>query len=195
MRLTKEQTAKNRKKIVETAARVFRERGIEGVSVIDLMKEAGFTHGGFYNHFASKDELLAEAGRAAFRDTIGGLTKLASSGTNGRQFVESLYRYLSPSHRANFAGGCPAAGFAGEVSRQGREMQHAYAEGIRAVLKSYESLVSRKANAGKKASNHEQAIELLANLVGSLMLARAVAKADPELSDEFLAAGRRRLPK
>src|SRR5689334_16944846 len=66
MRLTKEQAAKNRREILETAERLFRERGFDGVGVADLMKEAGFTHGGFYNHFGSKEELAAETCAASF---------------------------------------------------------------------------------------------------------------------------------
>ena len=62
MRLTKEQAEQNRHLIVETPSRMFRLHGVENVAVADIMKEAGFTHGGFYNHFESKDELAAEAG-------------------------------------------------------------------------------------------------------------------------------------
>jgi len=195
MRLTKEQTAKNRRKIIETAARMFRERGIEGASVIEVMKAAGFTHGGFYNHFTSKEELVAEASRAAFSDTVLGLTSLASTDTNGRQFAQSLRRYLSAGHRDNFAWGCPVAAFAGEMSRQGGELQAAYAEGIEEFLKVCESQASGKRGAGRKGTGRRKAMQLLANLVGSLTLARAVAAADPKLSDEFLAAGRRGLRK
>ena len=190
MRLTKEQAVRNRQKIIQTAARVFRERGIDGVSVADLMKEAGFTHGGFYNHFASKEELVAEAGRAAFAQMVGSLIEIASADKNGREFAKNLQAYLSPAHRDASATGCPMAAFVGEMSRQGCEMQRAFAEGIKAVLEIYQS----RARGKSRPSRREQAIELLSNLIGSLVLARAVAKVDPALSDEFLAAGRHRLP-
>ena len=65
MRVTREQAAENRSRIVEVAAQRFRERGFEGIGVSDLMKEAGLTHGGFYGHFGSKEELMAEAYRKA----------------------------------------------------------------------------------------------------------------------------------
>jgi TetR/AcrR family transcriptional repressor of nem operon len=195
MRLTKRQCQKNRRKIVEVAARLFRQRGIDAVSVADLMKEAGFTHGGFYNHFASKEELVAEAGRAAFAKSMAMLSGLSCTGKNNREFVKSLNDYLSPAHRDNCAGGCPAAGFAGEVSHQGLEMQSAYADGIKAFLEVYQTHAAVKNRRKSKAAARRQAIELLSNLIGSLTLARAVAKADPLLSDEFLTVGRQRLPK
>ena len=195
MRLTKEQAAQNREKIIETADRVFRERGIDGVSVADLMKEAGFTHGGFYNHFASKQELVAEASRAAFAKSMGALLEQTSADKNGRQFAKGLQAYLSPAHRDDCTGGCPAAAFLGEVSRQGCEMQSTYAQGIKAFLEVYESQNAIKCGTSCKATAREKAIDVLANLVGSLLLARAVVKADPALSDEILAAGRRQLPK
>jgi len=66
LRLTKEQAEQNRQLIVETASRMFRLRGLENVTVSDVMKESGFTHGGFYNHFKSKEELAAEALASAF---------------------------------------------------------------------------------------------------------------------------------
>src|SRR3954467_11321554 len=61
MKVTREEAARNRERIVEAAARRFRERGFEGIGVADLMKEAGLTHGGFYGHFESKEQLMAEA--------------------------------------------------------------------------------------------------------------------------------------
>jgi len=195
MRLTKEQTAKNRQQIIDTAARVFRERGIDQVTVADLMKEAGFTHGGFYNHFVSKEELIGEASRAAFDKAICGLTQLVTADKTGREFTKNLQAYLSPAHRDDCAGGCPAAAFVGEVSHQCPDMQTAYAKGIKAFIDIFQAHFPSKAGARSKASSREQAIELLSNLVGALTLARAVAKADPALSNELLAAGRRRLPK
>ncbi len=82
MKLSKTQAARNRQKIVDVAAQLFRERGVDGVGVADLMKAAGFTHGGFYNHFPSKEALAAEACGSAFQASISGL-KAALADRNG----------------------------------------------------------------------------------------------------------------
>ncbi|CAM5490265.1 hypothetical protein SALBM217S_05044 [Streptomyces griseoloalbus] len=91
-RITKEEKARNRQNIVEAAGRMFRARGIDAVGIADLMKEAGLTHGGFYNHFASKDDLAAEVCNASFAASLGvlrraverGLTRRAGSRVTGR---------------------------------------------------------------------------------------------------------------
>src|SRR5438874_2908175 len=77
MKVSREQAARNRERIVETAAQLFRERGFEGIGVADLMKEAGLTHGGFYGHFASKEDLIAEASARALMGSFELFTKVA----------------------------------------------------------------------------------------------------------------------
>src|ERR1700750_464410 len=82
LRLTKEQVEQNRRLIVETASRMFRLRGLENVAVADVMKESGFTHGGFYNHFKSKDELATEAVASAFDHAAKNLAENIASGND-----------------------------------------------------------------------------------------------------------------
>ena len=77
MRLTKEKAAENKARVIETAARLFREKGFEGVAVADLMHAAGLTHGGFYNHFESKDELTAEACAQIFAGAVAAIERIA----------------------------------------------------------------------------------------------------------------------
>src|SRR4029077_7826751 len=108
MRLTRAEAANNRLSIIEASGRMFRERGFDAVPLVDLMKEAGFTHGGFYNHFASKEALAAEATSAAFKranaELIRALKQTPKSGGNPMsQYVE---RYLSQRHRDARATGC-----------------------------------------------------------------------------------------
>src|SRR3954469_8334866 len=100
-RVSKEQAQANRQHAVEAAARLFRERGIAGVSVADVMAEVGLTHGGFYKQFASKEALVAEAVGAAFTEQAAGLT------TPGPEFFA---HYLSAEHRDSPGHGCPTAG-------------------------------------------------------------------------------------
>src|SRR5580698_11452627 len=100
LRLTREQAEQNRRLIVETASRMFRLQGLENVAVADVMKQSGFTHGGFYNHFKSKDELAAEAVASAFSSAASKLAEDIASGSDPQKALETiLAAYLSPSHR------------------------------------------------------------------------------------------------
>src|SRR5215211_1568681 len=100
MRVSREQVAENRRKILEAAGRLFRERGFEAVTVAEVMQAAGLTHGGFYRHFKSKDDLIAQTLAHALADDAAGETDLARYARD----------YLSPAHRDNVTGGCPVAG-------------------------------------------------------------------------------------
>ena len=197
MRLTKEQAARNRQTIVDTAARLFRTRGIDGVGLADLMKEAGFTHGGFYNHFDSKEALAAEACCAAFTKSVGYLQdRLVAAGADAPgALAESLQGYLSPAHRDSPDGGCPTAAMVADACRPGAPIQAPFADGI----EDYLALLTEHFAAGTedpaaRDAARDRAVCVLSGIVGALILSRAVAGAKPALSDEILAAGRRRLP-
>jgi TetR/AcrR family transcriptional repressor of nem operon len=166
-RVSQAQAQENRKRIVETAARLFRERGVAGVSVADVMAEVGLTHGGFYKQFASKDALVAEAIGQAFGDQRGRLDTV-----DRETFVRE---YLSPEHRDSPGDGCPAAGFGGDLAHEerGSAAVPAYAEGIEQYADWLGDLPS------------------VATLVGAMMLARATA--GTEISDRILAEARERL--
>jgi TetR/AcrR family transcriptional regulator, transcriptional repressor for nem operon len=177
MRVSREKAAENRERIVAAAARLFRENGFDGVGVDAIMKGVGLTHGGFYGHFRSKDDLAAEAvarGLAVSAQTQAGLT-------SQRDFAES---YLSARHRDDRGGGCVVAALGSDIARQGL--------GVRRELTSYvREQVDRLAGwiGGRSAvARRQHAIATLAGLVGALVLARAVD--DPALSDEILAAAR-----
>ena len=109
MKVSREQMARNRSRILMEAGRLFREKGFDAVSVAEVMKAAGLTHGGFYGHFASKDDLIAQTLAEALGET-------ASSGGDLSAWLDS---YLSPRHRDNPAHGCPTAGLAADVRHQG----------------------------------------------------------------------------
>src|SRR3954470_4631551 len=105
MKVSREQAVENRERIVETAARLFRERGFEGVGVADLMKEAGLTHGGFYGHFSSKEDLIAEASARVLADSLAGWNRLAERG--GENPLPALAdTYLTKEHRDDPGAGC-----------------------------------------------------------------------------------------
>jgi TetR/AcrR family transcriptional repressor of nem operon len=164
-RVSQAQAQENRKRIVETAARLFRERGVAGVSVADVMAEVGLTHGGFYKHFESKDALVAEAVGQAFDEMQARL-----GGKDRRAFLDS---YLSPGHRDNAGEGCAAAGFSGDMAHEdvGNAARAAYASGI--------DLYAQWLG---------DDLAAVSTLVGAMVLARATA--GTEISDRILEAAK-----
>jgi TetR/AcrR family transcriptional repressor of nem operon len=149
MKLSKEQAARNRERIVEAAGRLFREQGVDGVGVADVMKAAGFTHGGFYNHFPSKDALAAEACESAFARSVAGLRDRLAAEPDAPAAALSRYveAYLSLGHRDDTRDGCPMALFAADSARQGEEIQTAFADGIEAVLETVTAQLAKTAGA------------------------------------------------
>jgi TetR/AcrR family transcriptional regulator, transcriptional repressor for nem operon len=187
MRLTKEQAEQNRRTIVETASRLFRARGIENVSVADVMKESGFTHGGFYNHFASKEELAAEAVACAFDTATRNFAETVSSGSDPRKaLLSALAAYLSPEHRDECAEGCPATALQADVARTGANIQQIYAAGIETYLDILAAPIG-----GDKRKSRQEAMSAISAMVGALSLSRAVKDGQPELSDELLSVARK----
>lgn len=192
MRLSKEQAERNRQSILEAASRLFRERGFEGVGVAELMKAAGFTHGGFYNHFPSKEALAAAACASAMERAN---TAFAESLTQGGDsaWVRFLEDYLSSAHRDERASSCTVASLAADASRQGEEVQASLAEGIETALGiSTEYLTGARPEESPE-EVREQAVVLWCELVGAVVLARAVARANPALSEEILEAARHKI--
>ncbi|PYE50445.1 TetR/AcrR family transcriptional regulator [Deinococcus yavapaiensis] len=117
-RVSKAQAAQNRELTVQAAAKLFRERGVDHVSVQDIMAAVGLTHGGFYRQFASKEALLPEAARYAYERQAARLSKLDATTENHataqRQFIQS---YLSAAHRDHPGKGCPIAGLIQDIAR------------------------------------------------------------------------------
>jgi TetR/AcrR family transcriptional regulator, transcriptional repressor for nem operon len=186
VRLTKGQAEQNRQLIVETASRMFRLHGVENVAVADIMKECGFTHGGFYNHFKSKDELAAEAIASAFDGIASDLSEKIASGKHPQEPLSSfIAQYLSPTHRDTKSGGCPAPALSGDAARNGKTIQAAFVKGIETYL----DVIAAQLG-GDEQEARQQAIALFSGLVGAMMLSRAVQKSDPRLSDELLSSAR-----
>jgi TetR/AcrR family transcriptional regulator, transcriptional repressor for nem operon len=195
MRLTKEQATEHRQRIIETAGRLFRESGFNGVSVADLMNAAGFTHGGFYNHFPSKEALAAEAALAGLQRSNAALTETLmdqdQAGSDHSALWPYIEAYLSSAHRDNRADGCTIASLASDAARQDEQVQASFAQGIDEeldILASYFAKTPAQDQEDMPASARERAVQLLSELVGAIMLARAVAQANLSLSDEILAA-------
>ncbi|WP_328981186.1 TetR/AcrR family transcriptional regulator [Streptomyces mirabilis] len=195
-RITKEDKARNRQNILEAAGRMFRSHGIDAVGIAELMKEAGLTHGGFYNHFASKNDLAVEVCGASFAASLGGLARTIEDGPGqgGSPLERVVAGYLSTAHRDAPDGGCPSASLVTDAGRHSEAVQSAYAEGVEGYLTGFAAEFLREAEEkGHELDPREarhRAIRLLSEMVGALMLARAVRHVEPELSDEILQTGR-----
>ena len=188
MGVSKQQASENREAIIAAAEKLFREKGVDAVGLNDLMDAAGFTRGGFYNHFKSKDALVAavldkamEDGAAALGAAIPGWQAKGRDPLNGQ-----IEWYLSPAHRADIEGGCPLSGFAGDVRRLDPAARERYARGLQT---NFEYCTEIAATPGESPdAARARAIALFSQMVGALVLSRAVAEAAPELSDEILAS-------
>jgi TetR/AcrR family transcriptional repressor of nem operon len=193
MRLKKGEAERNRQEILDVAEKLFRERGFDGVGVADLMKAAGFTHGGFYNHFTSKDQLAGQATAAAFARSNAALAESLQKGGAGG-WKAYVRQYLSPRHRDDPAQGCTLAALAPDAARKGPEMQARFADALEEIVGIVAADLARKDNRGDRPSAlRERALQMLSEMIGALVLSRAVAAADPGLSAEILAANRRKL--
>jgi TetR/AcrR family transcriptional regulator, transcriptional repressor for nem operon len=192
MRITRKQSEENRARVIDGAAKLFREKGFDGVGVADLMLAAGMTHGGFYNHFASKDELEADACRQALKEAvekIGAIARKADAGERSAAMAAYMRRYVSRKARDAAVPSCPMAAFAGEMPRQSAQVAAAYAAGLRDYLDAFtRASASASGDALIAKVTRQQALVQFSMLAGALILARSVAKADPALSDEFLGA-------
>lgn len=176
MKVTKAQAQENRARIVETASALFRERGYDGVGVAELMAAAGFTHGGFYKHFRSKADLMAEAA------TIGFLQTEAKIG--GIDMAEFVKFYVSRNHRDARSDGCTMASLCGDAARQPEAIKAAFAAGVESLLAN----LQREGTASDDADRCEaraKAIDLLAHAIGAVVLSRACPDDSP-LADEIL---------
>lgn len=182
--------ADTRERILHEAAEQLRLRGLDGISIADLMKGAGLTHGGFYRHFASREDLVAQAVGHALEDSR---TRV------GQKTMAGYVRgYLSQAHRDAPGQGCAIAALAGEVAHADSETRAVFTEGIRTSLA---RIAARQAqNHGVNSAEPEEqqsdegldaAMLALSTLVGTLVLARAVD--DPVLSDRLLMVGREKL--
>ncbi len=194
MRLTKDQATDNRRRILEAAARLFREQGFAAVAVADLMKAAGFTHGGFYNHFRSKEALAAEACSTVIARSnaeLAGALGRKTPGQKARAWRRYLEGYLSAEHRDAPGSGCAMAALAADGARRGKKVQASFAEGVEGVIEILAANLPRAKSGEGPAAARARAVRQWSEMVGALVLSRAVAGADPELSEEILAASRR----
>lgn len=170
MRVSRDQMQANRLRILDAASRLFREKGFDAVSVAEVMKAAGLTHGGFYGHFESKDDLIAQA--------IGHIFTTQQNGSG--DLAADLSAYLSPEHRDSVGAGCPTAALVADIRRQTPAARLAMTEGFRSQIGHIAQAVARPGVSDVR----RQAIGAWAAMVGAVVIARAID--DQALSREVL---------
>lgn len=178
---SKANKAENHDCIVRIAAARFRETGVDALSVADLMKDAGLTHGGFYRHFGSREELVAEAVERALRDGGQAVAAIANSRLSRPEVLAALVdAYLSIAHRDGLATSCAVTTLANDVARSNERARSAYTQQVAMYLDVLIKLIA----SDKQKSRRAKAITALSTLVGAVSMSRAVN--DEKLSGEIL---------
>jgi TetR/AcrR family transcriptional repressor of nem operon len=167
---------KNHRQIVEIAAQKMRESGTEGPGVAEIMKEAGLTHGGFYKHFDSRDDLVAEAVEAAIAQARESYTERVEGAADPlAAFVDF---YLSTTHRDDPGTGCPVVALGADAARADARVRAAYRDQVESYIGRMEELLGDGEDARRRA------ISAVTSMVGAVLIARAVD--DESLSEEIL---------
>ncbi|MCG2584476.1 TetR/AcrR family transcriptional regulator [Massilia sp. TS11] len=181
MKVSKEQAKENRERVIDTAARLFRERGYNGVGVADLMQNAGLTHGAFYGQFKSKDDLLAEACQHAIEGATRTWAKVGAAHPED-PLAAIAGAYLSPLHRDHPGQGCALAALGPELARQSLTVRDA----VTTAMKKQVGRLAPLMHGETEAEREQGALVTIASMVGALLLSRIVT--DPALSEGFLDA-------
>jgi TetR/AcrR family transcriptional repressor of nem operon len=180
MKVSKEQAAKNRRRIVRAASRLFRERGIGGTGVDSISTAADLTHGAVYSQFGSKEAIAVEALRLALASSRRvWLQQLEKKGRKAA-LTAVVEGYLSALHRDEPGTGCVVAALGGEISRQARGVRDAFTAEFKEALKFLSDLIADDENE----LGRDDTLAVFATMAGALMLSRAVT--DRELSDQIL---------
>lgn len=167
---------KNHQRIVEVAARKIRESGIDGPGVAEIMKEAGLTHGGFYKHFDSRDDLVAEAVDTAIEQGQSDLGKAVEGAAD--PLGAFLEEYVSEKHRDDPGTGCTVVALGADAARADPRVRAAYGAQVEKYIGRMEELLGGE-------GGRREAIAAVTSMVGAVLISRAVD--DPELSAEILA--------
>lgn len=172
-------------KIVSTAARLFRKNGYSGSGVQKVMKAVGLTQGGFYAHFPSKDDLLAEAISQAFGKTRKNFL-MGLEDKEGMEWLQNIVRrYISRNHRDHMAEGCPATSLVTEVARSSKKIRTTFEKEVCQTLKALEEKMTETDGLNRQ----ERALVVVILGIGAMSLARAVN--DPRLSDQIIQVARK----
>jgi len=181
MKVSRAQAEQNRNRIVDVAAEMFREHGFDGIGVADLMKAAGLTHGGFYGHFKSKEELAGEACARALSKSRDKLAAVAQAGSDD-PLADVIGTYLSERHRKEGGKGCAFAALGADAARHSKPLRSVFSTGVENYLEVLTDIVPGRT----KPERRKKAMATLSAMVGALVLSRAVD--DAGLAKDILAA-------
>ena len=185
MRVSKEKAAENRLALLQAASRLFRKRGIDGVGVADIAKEAGLTHGALYAHFSSKDELAAAAFSHGFAGNMADTQEWA--GDRCPSFREYIDGLLSPYMRDRLETGCPMTASASEIGRQDHAVSASFTRAFEEMAAMLESSLDETIPTSER---RRLAVAAVAAEIGAIAVSRAIVKTDAKLADEVLQAVR-----
>lgn len=191
MRYDADHKQRTHKKVVMEAAKAIRQKGPDKIGVATIMSKAGLTHGGFYAHFQSKDELVAEAIDYMFEDRMALLKNASLAADPAQGLGDYIDLYLSPLHRDRRDRGCPVVALSGDVARMARQAQQRFESGVQAMTGGIADLLRKL--------DHPQpqglATSIFFEMVGSLAVARAVADSAQSLTilEQARAAVKRRV--
>ncbi|MBN3852303.1 TetR/AcrR family transcriptional regulator [Paraburkholderia sp. Ac-20340] len=187
MRKSKAETAETRRRIVEVAAEAFRANGIHATGLADVMAAAGLSHGGFYRHFESKDQLVAEACEAGTVSILESLENAAGASVGAEGLRAVVDAYLSSAHRDAPGAGCPLAGMGSELARGDEGTRAAASRSVEALV----TLLASRTGDPQEKANRSQAVFALSAMIGALTVARILN--DPEASDALLSDVRQQI--
>jgi TetR/AcrR family transcriptional repressor of nem operon len=180
MKKSKLEAAETRRRIVKTAAAEFRRHGIHDTGLSSVMSAAGLTHGGFYRHFDSKDELVAEACAAAMEST-GQTNEALACDRDGKDALEAIVtNYLCPDHRDNLSEGCLLPGLGSELARSDDKIRAVATAGFLNLV----DLVAKEYRRTKPRTAKARALVAVTAMIGAVTMSRIVT--DPELSAAIL---------
>lgn len=184
MRYPPQHKAETRRLIVKDASRRVRSEGLNGAAVTAVMRDAGLTHGGFYKHFPSKDDLLLESVQEGFRDVVAFLVKAAEQAPPHSAWKAIVKTYLSPEHCAHPEGGCPVAALGSELARAGRQMKGR----ILAEISNYKDQMLRFMPGRRTADKERAFFVIFSAMIGAVEIARMMP--DPAARDKVLSSTR-----
>jgi TetR/AcrR family transcriptional regulator, transcriptional repressor for nem operon len=187
MRKSKLEAAETRRRIVKSAAAEFRRKGIRSAGLSDVMATAGLTHCGFYRHFASKDELVAEACAAALQSLDQTAQASACRGAGKKGLEAILTSYLSTDHRDNVADGCVLAGLGSELARSDDKTRAMATAGFLKLV----NMLAKQYRQTKAESAKTRALVAASAMMGAITMSRIVT--DPRLSASILRSTKKRL--
>jgi TetR/AcrR family transcriptional repressor of nem operon len=169
MRYPAEHKQQTRERIVRAASRRFRSRGSEGAGIGDLMRDLRLTHGGFYRHFASKEDLFGEAFEQALKEVVARATAAIRQAPPGEEVKAIIDAYLDIEHCNDVAGGCPVAALAAEIARRPRAAR----EPLLRALRGHVSQLQQFVPGANDEERREKTVALLSGMAGTLTIARA----------------------